>query len=235
MVLHRNLHHSLFWIILLIAARWYEQHSNAIQWLKERFLSAHFLVSFCYLVSNFLLHVGEIKSLLFPSFLHRPLENTPLYVRLTTCNTFQWPVIERDRVGGLRLIIWDKVKVPLCHYRVMHRKRVTPELHDSYFRLMTIKHSISKIEWASNDYITPLSSTSQGVASWVAGNWQLSSAGAVGLKIGRSYRRDVVGKATSGRRCLWALMSWGPEKMLIRCCKESHQPAEWPLRHRLSI
>ena len=29
-------------------------------------------------------------------------------------DTFQWPVIERDRVGGLRLIIWDKVKVPLC-------------------------------------------------------------------------------------------------------------------------
>ena len=30
-------------------------------------------------------------------------------------DTFQWPVIERDRVGGLRLMIWDKVKVPLCH------------------------------------------------------------------------------------------------------------------------
>ena len=45
----------------------------------------------------------------------------------------------------------------------MHRKRVTSELHDSYFRLMTIKHSISKIEWASNDYIIQLSST----ASWV--------------------------------------------------------------------
>ena len=30
--------------------------------------------------------------------------------------TFQWPVIERDRVSGLRLMIWDKVKVPLCHY-----------------------------------------------------------------------------------------------------------------------
>ena len=59
-------------------------------------------------------------------------------------------------MGGLRLIIWDKVKVPLCHYRVMHRKRVTAELHDSYFRLMTIKHSISKIEWTSNNYITPV-------------------------------------------------------------------------------
>ena len=31
-------------------------------------------------------------------------------------DTFQWPVIERDRVDGLRLMIWDKVKVPLCHY-----------------------------------------------------------------------------------------------------------------------
>ena len=101
-------------------------------------------------------------------------------------DAFQWPVIERDRVGGLRLIIWDKVKVPLCHYRVMHQKRVTSELHDSYFRLMTIKHSISKIEWASNDYITQLSSTSQ---------WSSRQ-----LEIGRSYRRDVVRKATSGRR-----------------------------------
>ena len=31
-------------------------------------------------------------------------------------DTFQWPVIERDRVGGLRLITWDKAKVPRCHY-----------------------------------------------------------------------------------------------------------------------
>ena len=54
--------------------------------------------------------------------------------------------------GRLRLIIWDKVKV-----RLMHRKRVTSELHDSYFRLMTIKHSISKIQWALNYYLTQLS------------------------------------------------------------------------------
>ena len=46
---------------------------------------------------------------------------------------------------------------------VMHWKRVTSELHDSYFHLM-IKHSISKIELASNDYITQLSLTSQ--LSW---------------------------------------------------------------------
>ena len=86
-------------------------------------------------------------------------------------------------------------KIPMVHYRVMHRKRVTSELHNSYFRLMTIKHSISKIEWASNDYIIQLSSTSQSSYQWQG---QL----AVELKIGRSYRRNVVGKATSGRRGL---------------------------------
>ena len=43
----------------------------------------------------------------------------------------------------------------------MHRKRVTSELHDSYFRLMMIKHSISKVVWALNYYLTQLSSGCQ--------------------------------------------------------------------------
>ena len=77
-------------------------------------------------------------------------------------DTFQWPVIKRDRVGGLRLIIWDKVKVPLWQYRLIHRKRVTSELHNSYFLLMTIKHSISKIQRALNYYLTLLSSSPRG-------------------------------------------------------------------------
>ena len=49
-------------------------------------------------------------------------------------------------------------KIPIVTHRLMHRKRVTCELHDSYFHLMTIKHAISKIElvteWALNYYIT---------------------------------------------------------------------------------
>ncbi len=55
-----------------------------------------------------------------------------------------------DEMGRAKII-------PTVHYRVMHRKRVTSELPDSYFRLMTIKHSISKIQWAImwalNNYI----------------------------------------------------------------------------------
>ena len=56
-------------------------------------------------------------------------------------DTSQWPVIERNRVGGNWLTKWDKVKILWYTHRLMHRKRVTCELHDSYFRLMTIKHT----------------------------------------------------------------------------------------------
>ena len=81
-------------------------------------------------------------------------------------DTFQWPLIERDRVGGLRLMIWDKVKVPLCQYSDASEES---NCNDSYFRLMTIKHSISKIQWvivwALNYYLTQLISECQAVAS----------------------------------------------------------------------
>ena len=68
----------------------------------------------------------------------------------------------------------------MVHYRVMHWKRVTCELHDSYFRLTTIKHSISKIEWTSNDYIIQLSSTSQ-----LAVEFRSESSSSSGVRCGR--------------------------------------------------
>ena len=126
-------------------------------------------------------------------------------------DTFQWPVIERDRVGGLRLMIWDKVKVPLCHYRV------TSELHDSYFRLMTIKHSISKIQWAIvwtlNYYIIELSSGCQSSCQQTSRELETrcgreghtrprgpsETPEAVASRIPDSQRPDVVGKATPDR------------------------------------
>ena len=48
-------------------------------------------------------------------------------------------------------------KIPWYTHRLMHRKRVTCELHDSYFRLMTIKHAIPKIEWAIELLYNPVS------------------------------------------------------------------------------
>ena len=78
-------------------------------------------------------------------------------------DTFQWPVIERDRVGGLRLIIWDKVKVPLCQTDWSTRREWPLNCMTVISLLMTIKHSISKIQWAImwalNYYLTQLSSS----------------------------------------------------------------------------
>ena len=46
-------------------------------------------------------------------------------------------------------------KIPCYSHRLMHRKRVTCELHDSNFRLMTIKHAIPEIlSGRLNYYIT---------------------------------------------------------------------------------
>ena len=71
-----------------------------------------------------------------------------------------------DEMGRAKKFLWYT-------HRLMHRKRVTSELHDSYFLLMMIKHSISKIEWASNDYIIQLSSTSE--SSWSCSQLEMRS------------------------------------------------------------
>ncbi len=74
---------------------------------------------------------------------------------------------ERKSRGRIKAYDMGKGEGPILPL-VMYRKRVTSKLHDSYFRLMTIKHSISKIEWASNDYITQLSSSCSRVGVLVA-------------------------------------------------------------------
>ena len=85
-------------------------------------------------------------------------------------------VMRGHHVGGNWLMKWDELKnFPWYTHRLMHRKRVTCELHGSYFRLMTIKHSISKIKWAIvlalNYYITQSRRKSR--ASWVEDRTEL--------------------------------------------------------------
>ena len=113
-------------------------------------------------------------------------------------------------------------KIPWYSHRLTHRKRVTSELQGSYFRLITIKHAISKIEWAIkralNYYIAQSRRKSR----------QLSRVQGSCSRVGDGDKRDVVGKATPclrGPREPW--LNWGLEKMLIRCSKESQHPAEW--------
>ena len=41
-------------------------------------------------------------------------------------DTSQWPVIERNRVGGIWLMKWDKVKkkIPWYTHRLMHQPKM---------------------------------------------------------------------------------------------------------------
>ena len=75
-------------------------------------------------------------------------------------------------------------KIPLYSHRLTHRKRVTSVQHDSYFRLMTIKHSISKIAW---------------VIKWTLNYYIAQSRQKSSSRVGVGEGRDVVGKATPGR------------------------------------
>ena len=87
------------------------------------------------------------------------------------------------------LTIWDRVKIPRYSHKQMHRKRVTCQLHDSYFRSRMIKTCHSKdggscifrweIEWAPNYYITRVKTGSQSVGDQM------------------SWRQDAVEKAST--------------------------------------
>ena len=97
-------------------------------------------------------------------------------------DTFQWPVIERDRVGGLRLMIWDKVKVPLCHYSD------APEESN----LWTAWQLFPLDDDQTFDFKDP-------VGVELLYNWVELGAKAVASRIPDSQRPDVVGKATPDR------------------------------------
>ena len=59
-------------------------------------------------------------------------------------DTFRWQLLEEIALAGLADNI-GQGKIPWYSHRLMHRKRVTCELYDNYFCLMTIKHAIPKI------------------------------------------------------------------------------------------
>ena len=69
-------------------------------------------------------------------------------------DTFRWQLWEEIASAGVADNM-EQGKIPWYSHRLMHWKRVTSELHDSYFCLMMIKHAIPKIlSGQLNYYIT---------------------------------------------------------------------------------
>ena len=93
------------------------------------------------------------------------------------------------------LKIWDKVK---SHgtVRLMHRKRVTCELHDSYFRSMTIKHAIPRTAEV----------THPDGQLWEVIEWAIEL---------------LYNSVKTGNQLVWR-----PDPLVTRCGRESQHPAE---------
>ena len=127
-------------------------------------------------------------------------------------------VMRGNRVGGNWLMKWDEVKnshgtlIDWCTGR------------ERPVNCMTVISAW----WRSNMRF-------QKSSRRLSGCWTLTEVRQLQLEIGQSYRRDVARKATPGRRGSGPRLNWGPEKMLMRCSKESHHPAEWasgpPVEH----
>ena len=115
------------------------------------------------------------------------------------------------------LTIWDKEKIPQYSQKLMHRKRVTCELHDSYVRLMTIKHVIPRtaevthsdgqlsgdIEWAIELLYNSVKTVSQLV-----------------YETRPVWRKDVVEKAS--------IQQSGPPGLRLSTSGERERQRRWP-------
>ena len=117
----------------------------------------------------------------------------------------RWKCIFHWR-GRAWLTIWDRVKIPRYSHKLMHRKRVTCELHDSYFRSMTIKHATPKTA-----EVHKILSGRELLYNWVQRKFnQLET------RCGRKSQHPAEGALR-----LPINEFWGSEEMEIWCCSEN--------------
>ena len=121
--------------------------------------------------------------------------------------------------GRAWLTIWDRVKIPRYSHKLMHRKRVTCELHDSYFRSMMIKTCHSK-DGGSDIFHWPFMGR-----DWVGVELLYNSVHRKFNQFGdqESWRNDAVEKTAPSRELgSWA-SSWAAlenEKYTLLCLEE---------------
>ena len=111
----------------------------------------------------------------------------------------RWKCIFHWR-GRTWLTVWDRVKISRYTHRLMDPKGVTCELHDSYFRLMTIKHVIPKTA-----EVTHSDGQSGGDIEW-----------AIEL---------LYNSVKTGNKLVWR-PAWRPDPLVTRCGRENSTQRE---------
>ena len=120
--------------------------------------------------------------------------------------------------GRAWLTIWDRVKIPWYSHRLMHRKGVTCELHDSYFHSMTIKHAIPKTA-----EVTHSDGQLWGDIEWaieLLNNWVRRTFNQLVARCGRESQHPAEGAPETPD---WVRRS---ESLETRCGRESQHPEE---------
>ena len=112
------------------------------------------------------------------------------------------------------LTMWDWIKSPRYSHKLMHRKRVTCELHNSNFCSMMIKTCHSK-DSGSGIFRWPFMGR-----DWVGVELLYNS---VHRKLNESWRNDDVEKTAPSRRGPRdpRLSSWRSDELEIRCSREN--------------
>ena len=157
-------------------------------------------------------------------------------------------IVSRDTWASLFLLYFDLRPGQRCHSRVMHHRVVTHSWAEVGWWSGTRwgnSHG-ALMDWCAGGE-WPLGCMAvvsawcrldmgfQGSSGRSGGRWTVVWLSQEGGQVScsyswrRSYRRDVVGKATPAEGALGNPDGvWGPEKLLIRCSKESQHTTEWP-------
>ena len=117
-------------------------------------------------------------------------------------------------------------KIPSYSHRLMHRKRVTCELHDSYFRSMTIKHAIPMTA-----EVTHPDGQLWGDIEWaIEVLYNLLKTGSQSFGDQRRWWQDVVEKATTQQKGPWGPPSEFGDQLVRRCLDENMSQRGWAPR-----
>ena len=126
--------------------------------------------------------------------------------------------------GRAWLTMSDRVKIPRYSHRLMHRKRVTCELHDSYFSSMTIRHAIPKMA----EVHIPIASYGEILSGReLLYNWVHRKFNQLETRCSRESQHPAEGALRPPTEQFGDQTSWRQEAVMRTCPREAGPPGPW--------